>query len=151
MFRSSNAALAALAVIAASASITGCATVTRGTHEAWTVNTTPGGAAVTTSNGRACTATPCTFQMDHRSSFDVTITKRGYQDWHGHVMHEFSSGGGAAFAGNVIVGGGVGMIVDAATGATQKLTPNPLNVTLEPVQAAGAQVQPASSASGGSN
>ncbi len=83
--------------------------------------------------------------MDHRSSFDVTITKAGYKDWQGHVLHQFASGGGAAFAGNVLVGGGVGMIVDAATGATQKLVPNPLNVTLEPVgsQSQGTQSVPA--------
>lgn len=99
------------------------------------MNTVPGGASIRTSNGRACDATPCTFTLDHRSSFDVTIKKAGYKDWTGHVAHQFSTGGGVAFAGNVILGGGVGMIVDAATGSTQKLVPNPLNVTLEPVGA----------------
>jgi hypothetical protein len=86
--------------------------------------------------------------MDHRSSFDVTITKPGYRSWTGHVAHQFAAGGGAAFAGNVVLGGGVGMIVDAATGATQKLVPNPLNITLEPAQAAGAA---AANSAGGSN
>ena len=88
--------------------------------------------------------------MDHRSTFDVTITKPGYREWHGHVAHQFSSGGGAAFAGNVVLGGGVGMIVDTASGATQKLVPNPLNVPLEPVQASGAAA-PSSPPAGGSN
>jgi hypothetical protein len=135
------------------ATVSGCATVTRGTHEAWTVNTTPGGASVTTSNGDKCDQTPCTFTMDHRDNFDVTISKPGYRDWHGHVTHEFSSGGGAAFAGNVVLGGGVGMIVDAASGATQKLVPNPLNVTLDPVDAAApapaAAAQPPAGGAGG--
>jgi hypothetical protein len=80
--------------------------------------------------------------MNHRDDFDVTISKSGYLDWRGHVTHQFSSGGGAALAGNVLVGGLVGLTVDAASGATQKLVPNPLNVTLEPVQAAGSAKSP---------
>ena len=34
-------------------------------------------------------------------------------------------------AGNVILGGGIGAILDANNGATQELVPNPLKVTLE--------------------
>lgn len=139
-----GAAVAALVLVAAA--VSGCATVTRGTQEAWTVNTVPSGATVKTSNGYGCEDTPCTFKMDHRSSFDVTITKPGYHEWQGHVTHQFAAGGGAAFAGNVVLGGGVGMIVDTASGATQKLVPNPLNVTLEPTQASGAA--PSSPAAG---
>ena len=134
-YRKTSAAVAASVFVAAA--VSGCATVTRGTQEAWTVNTVPSGAAVKTSNGYGCEDTPCTFKMDHRSTFDVTITKPGYREWQGHVTHQFAAGGGAAFAGNVVLGGGVGMIVDTASGATQKLVPNPLNVTLEPAQAAG--------------
>ena len=36
-------------------------------------------------------------------------------------------------AGNVIVGGLIGVAVDAMSGATKKLTPNPVKLTLEPV------------------
>ena len=133
----------AVAFVAIGVAISGCATVTRGTHEAWTVSTAPPNASVRTSNGRACDATPCTFTMDHRDSFDVTISKPGYREWHGHVTHQFSSGGGAALAGNVLVGGLIGLTVDAASGATQKLVPNPLSVTLEPVAAATAAPQSA--------
>ena len=138
-----------LVAVALGATVSGCATVTRGTHEVFQVNTVPPNASVKTSNGHACDATPCSWQEDHRDNFDVTISKPGYKEWHGHVTHQFSSGGGAAFAGNVIVGGGVGLIVDTATGATQKLVPNPLNVTLEPVQAAGAPASPGTASANG--
>lgn len=131
-----------VALFAIGTAVSGCATVTRGTHEVFTVNTVPPNASVKTSNGRACDATPCSFTMNHRENFDVTITKPGYREWHGHVTHQFSSGGGAALAGNVLVGGLVGVTVDAVSGATQKLVPNPLNVTLEPVQAAGPATSP---------
>jgi hypothetical protein len=39
-------------------------------------------------------------------------------------------------AGNVLVGGGVGVVIDVASGAMMELKPNPLNVTLEPADAA---------------
>jgi hypothetical protein len=147
-YRKTSAAVAASVLVAAA--VSGCATVTRGTQEVWTVNTVPSGAAVKTSNGYGCDDTPCTFKMDHRSTFDVTITKPGYRQWQGNVTHQFAAGGGAAFAGNVVLGGGVGMIVDTASGATQKLVPNPLNVTLEPVQVSGSAA-PSSSPAVGSN
>jgi hypothetical protein len=70
--------------------------------------------------------------MDHRSEFDVTITKAGYKDWRGHVMHQMSTAGGAALVGNGLIGGVPGVVIDGITGAAQELKPNPLNVTLEP-------------------
>jgi hypothetical protein len=140
--RISRAAIS-LAWVAIGTAVSGCATITRGTHEVWTVNSVPPNASVRTSNGRACDATPCSFTMNHRDDFDGTVSKPGYRDWHGHVTHQFSSGGGAALAGNVLVGGLVGLTVDAASGATQKLVPNPLSVTLEPVASAQASPAPA--------
>ena len=150
MKRAFSRASIVVALFLVGAAVSGCATVTRGTHEVWTVTTVPSNASVRTSNGRACDATPCSFKMDHRDNFDVTIAKPGYKEWHGHVTHEFSSGGGAALAGNVLVGGLVGITIDAASGATQKLVPNPLNVTLEPVGSAeSAPPAPQASAGGG--
>ena len=42
-----------------------------------------------------------------------------------------STSGGAAVAGNILVGGIIGLGVDAATGAGKELTPNPVQVTLD--------------------
>ena len=44
--------------------------------------------------------------------------------------------GVAGFAGNVLIGGVVGMAADAATGATLEHYPNPVSVTLEPLRPA---------------
>jgi hypothetical protein len=114
-------------------------TITRGANDAWTVNTTPVGAAVKTSNQFACDATPCTFKMPRRSEFDVTITKAGYKAWTGHVTHHVGGAGGAGMAGNVLVGGLIGMGVDASSGAMLDLVPNPLSVTLEKDEAPAAE------------
>lgn len=112
--------------------LAGCATVTRGTNDTWTINTTPSGAAVKTSNQFSCDSTPCTFKMKRKAEFDVMVTKAGFKPWTGHVTHHVSGAGGAGMAGNVLLGGIIGAGVDASSGAMMDLVPNPLNVTLEP-------------------
>jgi len=113
-------------------SVGACATVTRGMHEAFTVETEPSGAMVETSNGLHCDATPCTFaRVERKAEFTVTITKPGYRTWTGNVTHHTAGAGAAGMAGNVLVGGLIGVGVDATSGATQDLTPNPLHVALE--------------------
>ena len=41
-------------------------------------------------------------------------------------------GGGAALAGNVLLGGIIGGVVDGTNGSLRDLKPNPIMVTLEP-------------------
>lgn len=132
-----------LILAAAGLALGGCATITRGTDDTWTVNTTPSGAAVKTSAHFFCDTTPCTFKLSRKSDFDVTITKTGYRDWKGHVRHHVSEAGGAGFVGNALIGGVFGAGLDIATGATLDLEPNPLNVTLEKVEAAALPVEAA--------
>lgn len=124
-------AFSALLIVGACAGSTACATVTRGTNEAWTIETNPIGAAVRTTVGFACDATPCTFKMPRKSEFDVTVTKPGYKTVTTHVTHQTAGAGAAGMAGNVILGGVIGVGVDAVSGATQELKPNPLSLTLE--------------------
>jgi hypothetical protein len=69
--------------------------------------------------------------MELKSEFDVTITKSGYKVWKGHVTHKTAGGGSGAMAGNILVGGIIGAVVDGNNGATQDLVPNPLVVKLE--------------------
>jgi hypothetical protein len=68
----------------------------------------------------------------------VTISKEGYESTTHNITHQMSGGGGVGMAGNVILGGGIGALVDANNGATQELVPNPLRVTLQPVKQAAA-------------
>ncbi|MBR7620810.1 PEGA domain-containing protein [Phenylobacterium sp. 20VBR1] len=124
-------ALRAAAIVCVALSSTACATVTRGSTEAWTVETDPIGAKVSTTAGFACDATPCTFKMPRKSEFTVTLTKPGYKTVTTQVVHEISGAGGAGMAGNVILGGVIGAGVDLATGAMMDLKPNPLVVKME--------------------
>lgn len=134
-----------LVILAASASValSACATITRGTNDVFMVNTVPSQAQVTTTNGFACVS-PCALKMPRRSEFDVVITKAGYETAQAHVTNGVAGAGGAAMAGNVILGGIIGAGVDAGTGAMLDLKPNPLNVTLAPLGTQVAQAVPSS-------
>lgn len=121
-----------LVAVAAALSLSACATITRGTTQAFEVKTTPSGASVKTSNGLYCDATPCVFaKVDRKAEFDVTITKPGYKTVVSRVTNTLSGGGGTAMAGNVIFGGVIGAVVDGTNGSMNDLVPNPLEVVLE--------------------
>lgn len=127
----------AILAVALIAPLAACATITRGTTQAFTVESEPSGAAVETSNGLSCPATPCTFaRVSREAEFSVTISKPGYRTTTHNVTHETAGGGAAGMAGNVLLGGVIGAAVDGNNGATQDLVPNPLRVTLEPIQQA---------------
>ncbi len=113
-------------------SLAACATVTRGTNDAWVVNTDPSGASVTTSNGHYCASTPCAIQMSRKSEFTAEIKKPGYKTASVSVSHKTAGAGAAGIAGNVLVGGVIGIGVDMVTGASQDLVPNPVSIKLEP-------------------
>ena len=118
-------------VLAASALLAGCATITRGTNQNFVVESTPSEANVKLSTGQTC-VTPCTLRMKRKSEFAVTISKDGYQTQETHVHGIMKGGGGAALAGNAIFGGLIGAGVDASNGSLMNLKPNPLQVTLVP-------------------
>ena len=120
----------ALALVGVALSVPACATLTRGTTQQFTVESTPPGAHVTTSNGFECVSTPCTFRMSRKDGFNVTVSKDGYVSQTVEVTSSMSGAGGAALAGNVLVGGLIGGAVDATSGALNDLKPNPLTVTL---------------------
>jgi hypothetical protein len=121
-----------IAALAGVMFLSGCATVTRGRTETWTVSSSPSGAAVRTTAGFQCESTPCSFTIRRKSKFDVTVSKDGYQTFTGKVDNKISGRGGAGMAGNVLAGGLIGIGVDAATGSALDVYPNPMRVILEP-------------------
>ena len=150
--------LKTVGLLASLVALASCATITRGTTEAFVVYTVPAGAYVRLSTGQECTSTPCTFaRIPRDSEFTVEIRKEGDRTVTANVSHQTSGQGGAGMAGNVLVGGLIGIAVDANSGATQDLVPNPLTVTLEalpPVatpasDAAPAEAPPAAAVSDG--
>jgi hypothetical protein len=117
--------------LATAALLSGCATITRGSNDQWVVNSTPAGAKVETTNGFYCAETPCSIKIPRKADFTATVSKSGYKPTKVVVTHKVAGTGAATMAGNVLVGGLIGLGVDAVTGAADDLTPNPVTVTLE--------------------
>lgn len=133
VFRFCTAALVA-------AGVSACGSITRGTGEMMTFTSEPAGAALSTTKGYGCAATPCSFEVPRSDEFDATFTKPGYKVASVPVRTTLVGKGAAGFAGNVLIGGGAGMVVDAYTGAAYDHTPNPVAVTLVPEALPSAQV-----------
>ncbi|WP_298815406.1 translation initiation factor 2 [uncultured Roseibium sp.] len=112
--------------------LSACATATRGTNETVMVYASPEGAQVATSVGLTCTTSPCSLKVSRKQEFSVTVSKEGYKTQTVHVGTKVAPGGVAGLAGNVVLGGVVGMGVDAASGATLDHFPNPVLVELVP-------------------
>ena len=112
-----------------------CATVTRGTKQKFVIETTPTGADVALSTGQKCTS-PCNLKLKRKDAFTAKFSKEGYQPAEAHIESSMRGGGGAALAGNVLIGGIFGAVVDASSGSMNDLQPNPLRVTLVPISTA---------------
>lgn len=110
----------------------GCATVTRGTTVSLQVESEPSGADIKLSTGQTGT-TPSSFKVQRDESLTVTISKPGYETATVQVTSQIADAGAVGMAGNVVVGGIIGAGVDAVTGATKELKPNPVKVTLTPL------------------
>jgi hypothetical protein len=126
-----------LGAAAVAAALGGCATVTRGTTNQISISSEPSGAEARSSLGHACTATPCTWEISRKSEFVVSFSKEGYADMQVPVSTRIAGAGAAGFAGNILIGGVVGMGVDAATGSTLEHYPNPVLASLVPLKKAG--------------
>ena len=113
----------------------GCASVTRGTTENISIASTPSGAQADVAGLDSPTVcvTPCVVQAKRSADIVVTVSKEGYEPQIVPLTKDVSGSGGAGFAGNLLLGGIVGMGVDAATGAAMDHKPNPVIVTLQPV------------------
>jgi len=107
--------------------LTSCATITRGVHEKLRIESDPSGANVVLSTGEKG-ITPATFVEKRRDSFTVTVSKPGYAAQTVTVKSKAGGTGATAMAGNVLLGGAIGMGVDAGTGAYNSLYPNPVSV-----------------------
>lgn len=146
-------------IIAAGWAVAGCATVTRGTESTVQFESSPSGANVSTqiidlcsisecpplqqdpsqppiqrtitppSHGPSCT-TPCSIRVSRKDSLVATFTKDGYAPQAVNVPVRVAGEGAAGLAGNVLIGGVIGLGVDAATGASLEHFPNPVVVTL---------------------
>jgi hypothetical protein len=124
--------LAAAAVV-----LSGCATITRGTSQKFAIETSPDKADVKLSTGQTCVS-PCKLKLKRKEGFVVTATKSGYEKASTTVQSKVKGGGAAGAAGNMLLGGVIGIAVDATNGSMNDLTPNPVYLELKPLAAVAA-------------
>lgn len=115
--------------------LAGCATVMNGTKTPYETETRPEGAAVKFTNGASCT-TPCKLEFRRKDDLRADISLPGHKPTYVLIQSKL---GGSAF-GNIILGGGVGAIVDGSNGASNRLYPRPLIVRLAPEGSPGGAV-----------
>jgi hypothetical protein len=127
-----------VAVVWLAVLLAACATITKGTTQVVAVNT-PGvnGASCTLTSpaiGSLTVVTPDTISLPKASdNISVRCTKQCYQDGAGVI----SSNMEGMVAGNIILGGVIGLGVDAVSGAMNKYTPE-IQVAMTPVPGCGA-------------
>lgn len=119
-------------VLVAALALSGCGSIVRGTGEDVVLNVSPSTADVRLSNGMTCTGS-CVLNIPRKETFTVTASAPGYQSKTVAVGKKIEGGGAAGFAGNILVGGVIGMGVDAATGAAFDHYPNPVDLNLKPI------------------
>jgi hypothetical protein len=125
--------LVVLALLGAFA-LAACASITKGTTQIVAVNT-PGVAGVTCTLtspaiGSQVVVTPGTVMLEKsKESVAVSCKKECYVDGGGVIASNME----AMTAGNIILGGVIGLGVDAASGAMNKYTPE-IQVVMTPIQ-----------------
>lgn len=74
--------------------------------------------------------TPANLNLARKGQYEISIEKAGYDSHQVAVTGSVSGKGSAGMAGNVLLGGVIGMGVDAASGAMKDLAPNPVHVDM---------------------
>lgn len=100
-----------VAAVATLGAGSGCATIVNGRTQKVTVQTEPSGATASVA-GVGSFTTPAVIPLDRDTDHVITFTKAGFHDRSVTLKRRLS---GWAF-GNIIFGGIIGIVIDAATG-----------------------------------
>jgi len=120
-------------IVAAAVGVSACSSIVEGTSQQVLVNTNPAGADCVLERegftiGRV-DPTPGSALVD-KTKHDITI-KCNMDTFHEATYINKSDIAGATF-GNIVLGGGIGWIIDSASGADNKYT-SPANITMVPL------------------
>jgi hypothetical protein len=118
--------------------LSSCATIVSGTQQELSVSCTPRAKIeIKADTGLLVYAgeSPAIVELPRKYSYTVTVQAGGYRSQTLIISRQFN----AWFLGNLLLGGIVGGVVDAVTGAMWDLKPTMVAVTLEPGSARGGQ------------
>lgn len=111
----------------------GCASIVHQTTQQVPVTSNPPGAAITVAcgdvNNDPKLVTPAVVTVHRKPNHcSIALAKTGYQPAEVSLKKKMSGW----YIGNILFGGIIGLIVDAANGAMYDRTPTPVDVTLTP-------------------
>ena len=106
--------------------VVGCASIFHGKMQPVSFSSTPPGAGVSL-NGKDMGKTPLTVQLLRRDEQQVKIELPGYQPFEMRL----TKGIDGWFWGNLLLGGVIGMVIDASTGSMYRLSPGEIEATLK--------------------
>ena len=129
-------------------SVSACTSVVRGTKQKYPITSQPAGAnvlikrvyatgdkagqEVKPGKTQSC-VTPCFLKLKRGRNITLAISKPGYRTQEVLVESKVTgSGVGTMTAGNFLLGGGIGAIIDASNGSTRSLYPDHVDAVLEP-------------------
>ncbi len=137
-----------LILLACAGAMSACTSVVRGTKQKYPITSQPSAASVVIKQvfatgekagkevrpgtQQVCT-TPCFLKIKRGRNITVTVSKAGYKTQQVLVESKVTgSGVGTMTAGNFLLGGGIGAIVDASNGSTRSLYPDHVDAILVP-------------------
>ncbi len=122
-----------LPVVCVSALLPGCGLIVGGgTRQTVVVQASPEGAKVTTTPPTGDYTAPTTLNLERKNSYILNFTKDGYSPATFQLASHVR--GGIVIA-DVLLTGLIGVIIDAATGAWSKLSPEAATVSLTKIAA----------------
>lgn len=106
--------------------LTGCGAIFNGTRQDVMANSSPDGASIAVAPTGAHFTTPTSMSLERKQDYHLTFTKEGYDSAKVDIEHHMNAG----ILVLDILSGLVGIIVDAATGAWNNLTPSTVQAAL---------------------
>ena len=131
-------AIPAMFILALSSVVSGCATIVHlGGNEELNVSSEPAGANVVI-DGTERGVTPLATKVERKKDHAVVLTKEGFEENQSRVESHLSWW----VAGNVILGGVVGILVDVLSGGGYTIEPGAVAVTLKPIEGVATSAAP---------
>ncbi len=119
-----NKIISLILVASCVALLSGCASIVHGTKQKESFRSVPSGAKILIDNV-SYGKTPKTISLSRSSEHTITIRLPGYQPATFKLTRRVSGW----FFGNLIIGGIIGIVIDAADGAIYQLKPGQVNTT----------------------
>ena len=114
------------ATLLAAISLSACATIIHGPNQQVTISSTPTAAQVTV-DGRPVGTTPVTTKLKRKDKHVVGITLDGYKPYEMRLDRDVDGW----VWGNILLGGLIGLAIDAGTGSMYKIDPDDVVAQLQ--------------------